>query len=155
MLLVLRRDDARDTGQVGAHPPRLVRRPAPGRGAFWRIGNLTVMSADGGDRAEVRSEVGRLRTVLLHRPGSELRRLTPRNNDALLFDGLPWVDRAQQEHDGFAETLRSRGVEVLYLSDLLIETLANPTAHAQSYRRSRLRHSARRYAAGIFAALPR
>ena len=67
----------------------------------------------------VRSEVGRLRTVMLHRPGNELRRLTPRNNDALLFDGLPWVDRAQDEHDAFAEALRSRGVEVLYLSELL------------------------------------
>jgi arginine deiminase len=58
--------------------------------------------------------------------------LTPRNNDALLFDGLPWVDRAQEEHDSFADTLRDRGVEVLYLSELLIETLANPAAHAQA-----------------------
>ena len=76
----------------------------------------------------VRSEVGRLRTVMLHRPGNELRRLTPRNNDALLFDGLPWVDRAQEEHDAFADALRSRGVEVLYLSQLLIETLADADA---------------------------
>jgi arginine deiminase len=80
----------------------------------------------------VRSEVGRLRTVLLHRPGNELKRLTPRNNDALLFDGLPWVDRAQEEHDGFAETLRNRGVEVLYVSTLLVETLADPTARAKA-----------------------
>src|SRR5689334_23734177 len=76
----------------------------------------------------VRSEVGRLRTVLLHRPGNELRRLTPRNNDALLFDGLPWVDRAQSEHDAFATALRDRGVEVLYLNLLLAETLAAPAA---------------------------
>jgi arginine deiminase len=76
----------------------------------------------------VRSEVGRLRTVMLHRPGNELRRLTPRNNDALLFDGLPWVDRAQEEHDAFAEALRGRGVEVLYLSRLLAETLEDPDA---------------------------
>ena len=41
------------------------------------------------------SEVGRLRTVMLHRPGPELKRLTPRNNDKLLFDGIPWVSRAQ------------------------------------------------------------
>jgi arginine deiminase len=80
----------------------------------------------------VRSEVGRLRTVLLHRPGNELKRLTPRNNDALLFDGLPWVDRAQEEHDGFAEALRGRGVEVLYVSKLLVETLADPTARAKA-----------------------
>ena len=48
------------------------------------------------------SEVGRLQTVMLHRPGNELKRLTPRNNDRLLFDGIPWVARAQEEHDGFA-----------------------------------------------------
>ncbi|MFC9996041.1 arginine deiminase [Nocardia sp. NPDC127526] len=72
----------------------------------------------------VTSEVGTLRTVLLHRPGDELRRLTPRNNDQLLFDGIPWVERAQQEHDIFAGVLRERGVEVLLLADLLTETLA-------------------------------
>ncbi len=61
---------------------------------------------------------------MLHRPGDELRRLTPRNNDQLLFDGLPWVDRARDEHDAFADLLRGRGVEVLLLGDLLTETLA-------------------------------
>jgi len=69
------------------------------------------------------SEVGRLRAVMLHRPGDELRRLTPRNSDQLLFDGLPWVDRAQEEHDAFADVLRERGVEVLLLGDLLTETV--------------------------------
>ncbi|MEP7054451.1 MAG: arginine deiminase [Actinomycetota bacterium] len=73
--------------------------------------------------ARVTSEVGRLRTVLLHRPGSELKRLTPRNNSDLLFDGIPWVGRAQEEHDVFADALRSRGVEVLYLRDLLAQSL--------------------------------
>ncbi|MEU7763954.1 arginine deiminase [Nocardia sp. NPDC049190] len=77
-----------------------------------------------GRRLAVASEVGTLRTVLLHRPGDELRRLTPRNNDQLLFDGIPWVERAQQEHDIFASVLRERGTEVLLLSDLLAETLA-------------------------------
>ena len=71
----------------------------------------------------VDSEVGRLRTVLLHRPGSELKRLTPRNNDQLLFDGIPWVGRAQQEHDAFAQALRDHDVEVLYLTELLQDTL--------------------------------
>src|SRR5215813_5774161 len=71
----------------------------------------------------VDSEVGRLRTVLLHRPGAELKRLTPRNNDQMLFDGIPWVGRAQEEHDAFAEQLRRRGVEVLYLAELLVTTL--------------------------------
>src|SRR5512139_1429523 len=74
------------------------------------------------------SEVGRLRTVMLHRPGPELKRLTPRNNDKLLFDGIPWVSRAQDEHDAFAQALRDRDVEVLYLTELLVETLQRPEA---------------------------
>jgi len=69
--------------------------------------------------------------AILHRPGAELRRLTPRNNDDLLFDGLPWVARAQEEHDAFAELLRSRGVEVLLLSDLLTEALQSGAARMQ------------------------
>jgi len=74
------------------------------------------------------SEVGTLRTVLLHRPGNELKRLTPRNSADLLFDGIPWVGRAQDEHDAFAAALRDRGVEVLYLHELLVETLDIPEA---------------------------
>jgi arginine deiminase len=74
------------------------------------------------------SEVGTLRAVILHRPGAELQRLTPRNNDKLLFDGLPWVTRAQEEHDAFAELLRSRGVEVMLLADLLTEALQSGAA---------------------------
>jgi arginine deiminase len=78
----------------------------------------------------VSSEVGRLRTVLLHRPGAELQRLTPRNTADLLFDGVPWVGRAQDEHDAFAQALRDRGVEVLYLRQLLTEALDVPEARA-------------------------
>jgi arginine deiminase len=74
------------------------------------------------------SEVGRLQTVMLHRPGDELKRLTPRNNDRLLFDGIPWVARAQDEHDEFAQALRDRGVEVLYLTELLTQTLEQEPA---------------------------
>ncbi len=62
--------------------------------------------------------------MLLHRPGAELQRLTPRNSADLLFDGIPWVARAQEEHDAFAQELRDRGVEVLYLQELLTETLS-------------------------------
>jgi len=76
----------------------------------------------------VDNEVGTLRTVMLHRPGPELKRLTPRNNDSLLFDGIPWVSRAQEEHDAFAAALTGRGVEVLYLTDLLTETLSDADA---------------------------
>jgi len=79
----------------------------------------------------VDSEVGRLGTVLLHRPGPELARLTPRNNDSLLFDAIPWVGRAQEEHDAFADALRERGVEVLYIGTLLAETLAVAEARAE------------------------
>ena len=74
------------------------------------------------------SEVGTLRIAILHRPGAELQRLTPQNNDALLFDGLPWVAKAQEEHDAFADLLRSRGVEVLLLGELLTEALASGAA---------------------------
>lgn len=80
--------------------------------------------------ASVRSEVGKLRSVLLHRPGKELKRLTPRNNDQLLFDGLPWVGRAQEEHDAFAELLRERDIEVLLLGDLLATALEDERARA-------------------------
>jgi arginine deiminase len=79
----------------------------------------------------VTSEVGRLRTVLLHRPGDELKRLTPRNSGELLFDGIPWLGRAQQEHDAFADVLRGHGVEVLYLLDLLISALEMPAAREE------------------------
>ena len=80
----------------------------------------------------VDSEVGPLRTVMLHRPGNELRRLTPRNNDKLLFDGIPWVGRAQDEHDAFAQALRDHGVEVLYLDRLLTEALSDAEARANA-----------------------
>ena len=80
----------------------------------------------------VDNEVGTLRTVMLHRPGPELKRLTPRNNDSLLFDGIPWVSRAQDEHDAFAAALTSRGVEVLYLTDLLTQTLADADARTEA-----------------------
>jgi arginine deiminase len=70
--------------------------------------------------------------VLLHRPGAELKRLTPRNNDSLLFDGIPWVGRAQEEHDAFAEALTGRGVDVVYLTDLIRETLTVDAARAEA-----------------------
>ncbi len=74
------------------------------------------------------SEVGTLRQAILHRPGAELYRLTSRNNDKLLFDRLPEVSRAQEEHDAFADLLRSRGVEVLLLGDLVTEALRSGAA---------------------------
>ena len=69
------------------------------------------------------SEAGRLRTVLVHRPGAELKRISPRSRGRLLFDRLPWVSRAQEEHDAFTQILRDRGVEVLYVTELLQDAL--------------------------------
>lgn len=76
----------------------------------------------------VDSEAGRLRRVILHRPDLELKRLTPSNKDALLFDDVLWVRRARAEHDGFADVLRDRGVEVHLFGDLLAESLQIPEA---------------------------
>jgi arginine deiminase len=80
------------------------------------------------DSYRVDSEVGRLRQVILHRPGPELLRLTPGNKDRLLFDDVLWVHRAQEEHDRFAEVLRERGVTVHLFGDLLRRTLEFPEA---------------------------
>jgi arginine deiminase len=73
----------------------------------------------------VTSEIGQLREVILHRPGRELRRITPANRADLLFDELVWVDRAQLEHDAFAALLRSQGVRVRLLEQLVTDTLAD------------------------------
>ncbi|MER7767075.1 arginine deiminase [Kitasatospora sp. NPDC096140] len=78
----------------------------------------------------VDSEAGRLRQVVLHRPGLELARLTPRNVDELLFDDILWAKRAREEHDAFAQVLRDHGVRVHHYADLLGETLALPPARA-------------------------
>lgn len=72
----------------------------------------------------VGSEVGQLRRVLLNRPERALTHLTPSNCHELLFDDVLAVEAAGEEHDKFAETLRSQDVEVLLLHDLLVETLA-------------------------------
>ena len=69
------------------------------------------------------SEVGRLLSVIVHRPGAELRRITPRDGGRLLFAGVPWAARAQQEHDQFTQMLRDHGVQVLYLTELLQDVL--------------------------------
>ncbi len=71
----------------------------------------------------VTSEIGRLRTVMVHRPGLEIARITPENKEALLFDDLLWLERAQEEHDRFVAEMESRGTEVLYFEELLREVL--------------------------------
>lgn len=76
----------------------------------------------------VRSEVGPLRRVMVHRPGLEHRRLTPLNARDLLFDDVIWVDKAQEEHDAFVQVMRDRGVEVLYAERLFSEALESDEA---------------------------
>jgi arginine deiminase len=78
----------------------------------------------------VQSEVGQLRQVVVHRPGLELSRLTPRNIGELLFDDVLWAKRAKEEHDAFAEALRDKGVRVHYFGQLLGETLELPEGRA-------------------------
>ena len=76
----------------------------------------------------VHSEVGRLRKVLVCRPGLAHRRLTPTNSDELLFDDVMWVENAQRDHADFVNKLTERGVEVVELHDLLADTLDLPGA---------------------------
>lgn len=71
----------------------------------------------------VRSEIGTLKKVLLHRPGNELLNLTPDTLTRLLFDDIPFLPDAQKEHDEFANILKTNGVEVVYLEDLMAEVL--------------------------------
>src|SRR5260370_1314070 len=90
----------------------------------------------------VNSEVGRLRQVMVHRPGLEHTRLTPSNAAELLFDDVLWVARAKQEHDAFAGAMRDRGVEVYEAEELLAEAVVKPDvkdragAHILSARHS-------------------
>ncbi len=71
----------------------------------------------------VKSEIGKLKKVILHRPGNELLNLTPDTLEELLFDDIPFLRVAQEEHDAFAQGMRDRGVEVLYLEDLMAEVI--------------------------------
>lgn len=74
----------------------------------------------------ITSEVGTLKRVLVHRPGPELQNLTPRYLEEMLFDEIPWLDLAQQEHDEFVQALRQHGVEAYYIEELVKEILQQP-----------------------------
>jgi arginine deiminase len=71
----------------------------------------------------IRSEIGKLKSVLVHRPGKELENLTPDLLEKLLFDDIPYLKIAQREHDSFVHKLQNEGIEVLYLTDMLTEAL--------------------------------
>ena len=75
------------------------------------------------DAIHVTSEIGTLKKVLVHRPGAELENLMPEYLERLLFDDIPYLKIAQEEHDAFCDILRKRGVEVIYLTDILAESL--------------------------------
>lgn len=77
------------------------------------------------EEIHVTSEIGRLKKVLLHRPGRELENLTPEHMGRLLFDDIPYLRQAQEEHDAFADCLRRQGVEVLYLTDLVVDSITS------------------------------
>ena len=79
----------------------------------------------GTNSLSIRSEIGKLRSVLLHRPGKELERLTPAYLEEMLFDDIPWLKQIRLEHDEFADVLRNHGCEVLYYSDLLADILCD------------------------------
>ncbi len=79
----------------------------------------------------VASEVGRLRRVLLHRPGQELENLMPQYLSRQLFEDIPYLEHAREEHDRFAGTLRESGVEVCYLLDLVAEAVDEPAVREQ------------------------
>ena len=81
----------------------------------------------------VKSEIGPLKKVLLQRPGRELEHLSPDTMEQLLFDDIPYLYRAQQEHDEFAALLRSCGAEVVYLETLTAEVLASDKALQQQF----------------------
>jgi len=85
-------------------------------------------------RHGVDSEIGQLRTVLMHRPGTELQRITPRQSGGLLLRVLPWVSRAREEHDVLCQVLRDSGAEVLYFTELLQDTLEYEPARSEAVK---------------------
>lgn len=82
----------------------------------------------------VKSEIGKLKKVMLHRPGQELEHLVPEDLERLLFDDIPYLKTAKIEHDMFAEIMRGQGVQVVYLEDMTAEVLKNPEKKEQFVR---------------------
>ncbi|RMC38740.1 arginine deiminase [Lactobacillus sp. ESL0236] len=95
----------------------------------------------------VNSEIGKLKTVLLKRPGAEVENITPDTMENLLFDDIPYLKIAQEEHDYFAETLRKNGVETLYIDDLAVGALGQSSEIRQEFIKQYL--SEHGYEAGV------
>ena len=83
---------------------------------------------------DIRSEIGPLKKVLLHRPGRELENLMPEYIERLLFDDIPYLKIARDEHDAFCDLLRQNGAEVVYLTDLVAESLSDEEVKARFIR---------------------
>src|SRR6476620_8213882 len=103
----------------------MARRVAGGPGARNRRGEMSTATEAA---LGTHSEVGQLRTVMVHRPDLAHERLSPSNCHELLFDDVIWVRRARQEFDAFTDLMRSRGVEVVLVHQLLAEALEDPAA---------------------------
>ena len=119
------------TGKTGKLRLFLLRKCGKIKGKYFRPGskNGAVWETECDAMAIcVRSEVSTLKRVLLQRPGCELEQLVPNSLERLLFDDIPYLHGAQKEHDRFAEILRANGVDVVYLSDLAAQTLAQSEA---------------------------
>lgn len=104
----------------------------------------------------VKSEIGKLEKVLMHRPGRELEYLVPGELERLLFDDIPYLAVAQKEHDAFADILRGEGVLVVYLEDLMAETLKAVPGLREQFVRQFLQESggiARQYSDVLFETL--
>ncbi len=87
-----------------------------------------------GNGISVNSEIGKLKAVILHRPGGELERLTPEYLAEMLFDDIPWLKKMTEEHDGFADTLRARGSHVYYMKEMLEDILETDGVKAHMIR---------------------
>jgi arginine deiminase len=83
----------------------------------------------------VKSEIGKLKTVLLHRPGEELENLTPKVLENLLFDDIPWLEMIVEEHDFLAKVFKEHDVEVLYLTDVVSEAIDSANEIKQKFIR--------------------
>lgn len=103
---------------------------------FYKSSTMGYMST-----INVTSEIGNLKKVMLHRPGNELLLLTPETLEELLFDDIPYLKNAQQEHDEFASILREQGVEVVYLADLTAEALATSEEVRENFLRQYVQDS--------------
>ena len=89
----------------------------------------------------VNSEIGKLKSVLLHRPGAEVENITPDTMKQLLFDDIPYLKIAQKEHDFFAQTLRDNGAETVYIENLATEVFEKSSETKEEFL-SHLLHEA-------------